>query len=233
MHTTIQASPIGLRESHLADIGELAGPLAHEVNNLLNNMSLHLAMMQQTSPAPLLADMLAIRQDIARVAGVVLQHQRYRGRYTLEPTLLDLNLSLGNVVQETTKSHTEIPLVVEMAPRLPRIQGYEADLRRLCRFLLGNAVRAVDPAGPAIVVRTLLSDGAPVLEIEDAGADIPSEALPQFFDIGPKHREGMCCLELAACRSIVRRLNGRLRAHGRLGGGLIVSVHFPKEGQPL
>jgi signal transduction histidine kinase len=221
---------MGLRESFLADVGELAGPLAHEVNNLLNNMSLHLAMMQKTSPAPLLADMLVIRQDIARVAGVLLQHQRYRGRQTLEPTQLDLNASLGGVLEETTGSPCELPVVVEMAPRLPRIRGYEADLRRLCRFLLGNAIRAVGPENPAIVVRTLLSDGAPVLEIEDGGPDIPSEALPQFFEIGPKRREGMCCLELAACHSIVRRLDGILRARGRPGGGLIVSVRFPKGG---
>jgi signal transduction histidine kinase len=229
MHTsTTKLCPIGLRESFLADVGELAGPLAHEVNNVLNTMSLHLAMMQQTSPAPLLADMLVIRQDIARVAGVVLQHQRYRGRHTLEPTLLDLNSSLGNVLEETAGSHTEFPIVVEMAPRLPRIRGYEADLRRLCRFLLGNAIRAVGAAGPAIVVRTLLSDAAPALEIEDSGPDIPGDALPQLFDIGPRLREGMCCLELAACRSIARRLNGSLGAQGRPGGGLTVSVHFPK-----
>jgi signal transduction histidine kinase len=221
-----EVCPNGLRETFLADLGELAGPLAHEVNNLLNNISLHLAVIQQTSLQPLHGDLLTIRKDVERVAEVVSQHQRYRNKQTLEPATLDLNSSVRKVVENAARVHPKYPIVLETAPQLPAIQGYEADVRRLCKFLVGNAIRAMGESGSAVVVRTLLSGGAPLLEIEDSGEDIPSEALPRLFDIGPKLREGMCSLELAACRSIVRRLNGNLQARGRFGGGLITAVHF-------
>ena len=41
--TAPDLAPFLARESRLADLGELAGPLIHEVNNYLNNLTLHLA----------------------------------------------------------------------------------------------------------------------------------------------------------------------------------------------
>ena len=83
-----------LRESALADRGELAGPLTHEINNLLNMLTLHLALVQQKSPADLTPDVLAIRQHVSQAADVVLRFQRYGGKNAPESTMVDLNSSL-------------------------------------------------------------------------------------------------------------------------------------------
>ena len=44
-------------ETSLADVGELAGPLTHEVNDLLNNLTLHLAVIQQICSQELTAEL--------------------------------------------------------------------------------------------------------------------------------------------------------------------------------
>jgi len=57
--------------------------------------------------------------------------------------------------------------------------------------------------------------------------------LEALFDPNQKVRESACGLELAACRSIVRRLHGRIEARARPEGGLIVIVTLPTEtGEP-
>jgi K+-sensing histidine kinase KdpD len=64
------------------------------------------------------------------------------------------------------------------------------------------------------------------LAVEDDGPDVPEQSMGRIFEPGYECREGMCCLELAACRSIMRRLNGRIEARGRLQGGLTIVACF-------
>jgi two-component system, LuxR family, sensor kinase FixL len=216
-----------LRESALADRGELAGPLTHEINNLLNMLTLHLALVQQRSPADLTPDVLAIRQHVTQAADVVLRFQRYGGKSASEPDLVDLNTALREVVEALPNLPPHAPVVLELDPALPRVRAYEADLRRLGRFLVTNALRALPPTGPAVMVRTRAVEGGVVLQVEDSGPEVAPEAVPQLFEPGGEPREGMCRLEMAACRSIVRRLNGKLQAQPRPGGGLIISAALP------
>jgi C4-dicarboxylate-specific signal transduction histidine kinase len=67
-----------------------------------------------------------------------------------------------------------------------------------------------------------------VLQVEDAGPAIAVDAIPLLFAPGHEQREEMCCLELAACHSIARRLGGSLKAQPRVGGGLIISATVPQ-----
>jgi len=99
-------------------------------------------------------------------------------------------------------------VVLELEPALPLVLGHEGDVRRLCRFLLANALRAL--AGAETGRRGangLCADGI-LLHVEDAGPDVPVEALPHLFEPGHEQREGMCCLELACGSSIVRDCKG-------------------------
>src|SRR5438874_2589562 len=85
-----------LCERALADIGELAGPLTHEVNDLLNNLALHLAVIQQVASQELSRELQEVRRQITHVAGVVARLQRRRRRQVdTEP--LDINLALQHL----------------------------------------------------------------------------------------------------------------------------------------
>ncbi len=230
MHTAIgENCPIAMRESSLADLGELAGPVLHEINNALYSLALRLAILQESSPGEFTPELLALRQQIMRAAEVTTRYQRYPRQKPIETALLDLNAAILHVIDELRSTATPGPIVVALAAELPRIRGLEADVRRLLRFLLANAVRAAASAGPNVVVRTAASQGGVLIQVEDGGPDVPVESLPHLFDPGPSPREGMCCLEMAACRSIVRRLRGKMQAAARPGGGLIVSVQIPAE----
>ena len=64
--TAPDLAPFLARESRLADLGELAGPLIHEVNNYLNNLTLHLALLQQQTPGGLTDDLQSLRRQAVR-----------------------------------------------------------------------------------------------------------------------------------------------------------------------
>jgi signal transduction histidine kinase len=213
-------------EIALADVGELAGPLTHEVNNLLNNLTLHLAVMQQMGSAALTPDLDAIRRQINRFAGVVSRFQRRRQRDRGEAPVVDLNVIVADAAQMLAPA----PIHLDLDSRLPGVRGHTADLRRMCRFLLGNAIRATAAAAePMVEVRTQATSDSVQLLVEDAGADIAPELLPRIFEPANESREGMCCLELAACRTLIRRLRGSVQASARPGGGLILTVTLPAQ----
>src|SRR5207244_2281149 len=152
-------------ETALADVGELAGPVTHEVNNLLNNLTLHLAVMQQVGSSDLSADLETIRRHITRLTGVVSRFQRRRQRDRGEAGALDLTHILAAVAAAFPSQSIDL----QLADDLPGVRAYSADVRRLCRFLLANAVRAVGPDGPPVILRASRSPHGVRLEVEDAG----------------------------------------------------------------
>jgi signal transduction histidine kinase len=208
-------------EIALADVGELAGPLTHEVNNLLNNLTLHLAVMQQAGPPELSPDLDAIRRQISRFAGVVARFQKRRHRERGEPGPVDVNAAMT----EAARHLQPAAVILELDRNLPYIAGHASDVSRLCRFLLGNAVRAF--GGPPVVGRTQRTAGGIQLTVEDSGPDISDHDLPRIFEPASECRQGMCCLELAACRTLIRRLRGSVEARRRPQGGLVISVMLP------
>jgi signal transduction histidine kinase len=210
-------------EVALADVGELAGPLTHEVNNLLNNLTLHLAVMQQLGSASLTPDLEAIRRQITQFAAIVARFQRRRRQNDRgEPDIVNLNA----MVSEAAHLLPPGTVSLELDSDLAGVRGFPNDLRRLCRFLLANAVRATTASDPVLARTQQTTEGVQLI-VEDAGPDIPAELLLRIFDPGNECREGMCCLELAACRTLMRRLRGTLRASPRPERGLIIAATLP------
>ena len=226
MHGNGQKS-LAASERSLADLGELAGPLTHEMNNLLNTLTLHVAIWQQSGPKELAPDLQLIRERIAGVAKIIRRFQRRRHTRHTEAEPLDVNNSVRQALEEMPASPDQATIVLELEPDLPLLRGNQADFRRLCRFLLSNAVRAVPPGGPAVTLRTSHTPDTVLLQVEDAGPSVPEELLPQVFETGGELREGMCCLELASCQSIVERMGGKIHAKSRPQGGLIVVATIP------
>src|SRR5262249_51317928 len=81
----------------LAHVGELAGPLAHEFNNLLHVLLLQVAVLEQEVAEELRPELAEIRRQGASVAAVIKEFQHYRRRPQPSPPLLDWN----RVVRDT------------------------------------------------------------------------------------------------------------------------------------
>jgi len=96
----------------------------------------------------------------------------------------------------------------------------------LLRLLLKNAAAVMTPGQGFIRIRTLHTGENVQLLVEDIGPTVPTELLHKLFEPTVICREGTNSLELAACRSIVRRCKGKIEAQNRPEGGLTIVVEL-------
>jgi signal transduction histidine kinase len=210
----------------LADAGELAGPLAHEVNNFLNVVLLQLAILEQTLPAAS-SDLAEVRRQGKQLAELVKQWQRARRLPAAEARRLDLNEILQHVAANVSGGSDYAAVRLVLTPRLAPIMAIGTDVQRLCLFLLKNAISAAGQGQAQVCVRTEPANGFARLRVEDTGPGLSPESLADFFEPTFTGRPGMDHLEIAACRGIVRRLNGKIYAENLPSGGIAVVVELP------
>jgi C4-dicarboxylate-specific signal transduction histidine kinase len=233
----------------LADIGELARPVAHEFNNFLNAIMLHIAALPRDLPEKLRDGLAEIRSQGSKVAGMVKQFQQYRRREPPSHQQADLNRAVEEAVravrgrmagagvpaQRGTASPTaasldrlagaEVSLQLSLAPALLPVLVSASDLKRLCTFLLANAAIAAHPG--CVWVRTTSSGSKVFLRLEDTGPLIAPELLGKAFHPLVICRDGTSSLELASCLTLVRRLHGKIHCENRSQGGVAFVVELP------
>jgi signal transduction histidine kinase len=128
------------------------------------------------------------------------------------------------------------PMVLEIEPEELSFPGNEAELVRLFRNLLDNAVYYTS-AEERITVTAHSSNGNVVVTVEDTGTGIAPEHLPhlgeRFYrvDASRTRPTGGTGLGLSICRSIVEAHHGTLTFESVPGIGTTVTVTLP--GRPL
>jgi hypothetical protein len=223
----------------LADVGEIVGPVTHEVNNFLNTLMLQLAVMEMTAPDAVKAELQGLKRQGKQVAAVVKQVQQYRRRCNVEHPPTDLSTAAASAADAMMRAPAradgrprfkpaasagseEIPLRLRLTEGLPPVPGPAADLRRLCRFLLGGVSSSI-AGGGVLMISTGPAERGASLRVEAIGAAAGS--LAGMLE-GPVNADGSQGLEIAACQSIVRRLGGSIRAEPTPDGEALV-VELP------
>lgn len=232
-----------LEQERLANVGELGGAVSHEFTNFLNVLLLHVSVLEYQLPQAHIADLAEIRRQGNLATEVVRQFQQYRQGQAPPPRSLDLNAAVREVAEECVRespapllvrltsgpgADESIPLALELGGNLPPVRGVRPHLLRLIRFVLANALRAAAQTGGSVWVRTDARNRLR-LEVHDSGTSVSADHLAYFFDPSKPAREGVEALELAACKSLARRVGGTIAAENRPEGGVMVAVEFAKD----
>jgi len=187
------------------------------------------------------------------VTAVVKQFQRFRRQIPSAPLQADLNIAVSASLEELMREATRIPgiplievvddlkgspgssseaggvlVYVKLAPQQALVPADASDLTRLCKFLIRSAAAAAFSVGGPVWVRVELQTDKVTLWVEDGGPSIPAELLPEFFEVASSAREGQSSLELAACKTLVKRLQGTIEAKGRSTAGIAMHVDLPR-----
>jgi signal transduction histidine kinase len=211
----------------LADVGEIAGPLAHEINNLLNSLLLHLAVLERDVSEDLRGDLKEIRSQGTTMAATIRRFQAYRNNLKPAESAVDLNAVITGAAQRLSADPSSISIALDA--NAPLVRARPGDLERLCTFLLRNALMA---AGTGTVgVRTEASAHKIVMQVEDSGPGIPLDLLERAFEPSIVTRERVNPLEMAGCRAVTTRLGGVIRAINRPAGVAVV-VELPIDTAP-
>jgi signal transduction histidine kinase/CheY-like chemotaxis protein len=167
-----------LRQSQKMEaIGQLAGGVAHDFNNILAAMLLNMSLLKydrSLSPETM-ASIRELELDANRAAGLVRQLLLFSRRSVVQMRAIDLNETIDNILKMLGRLLGEtIALKFDRSPDLP---GIDADSGMIEQVLMNLTVNARDamPNGGRLDIATSL------VEIADVGPKATSEARPGCY----------------------------------------------------
>ena len=208
--------------SRVAQLGELSGALAHELNQPLTSILANAeagAMLAKASP-PDLEEITAILEDIAeddrRAAGIICELRRLMEKGENEFTLVDLNAVVSSAI---TLARSELILRgVQIQARKAgdelMVHGNRAQLEQVLLNLMMNAADAMadQPAESRQmeVTTRLRPDGWRELSVRDHGPGLAPGLGPDPFRPFVTTKSHGLGLGLSICRTIAQSHGGRL-----------------------
>jgi len=246
--TEQRALQSNVAQSHkMHAIGQLAGGVAHDFNNVLTAIIGHcdllLASHRPTDPS--FRDINQIKQNANRAASLVRQLLAYSRRQTLRPQVLQLGDVLSDLQMMMLRLVGEkISLELRHGRDLWLVK---ADLNQFEQVLINLIVNSRDamPQGGKIILKTrnvLAGDcqnfGEPSLvpadyvaiEAEDFGHGIPPEAKDKIFEpfFTTKEVGKGTGLGLAMVYGIVKQTGGYVFCSSTVGKGTVFTILLPR-----
>ena len=246
--TEQKALELKFAHSHKMEaVGQLAGGVAHDFNNVLTAIigfsDLLLQTHRPTDPA--YRDIMNIKSSAHKAAGLVRQLLAYSRRQTLQAEVLELGELITDLSPLLNKSLGE-RIVLKILPG--RDQWHvRADKTQLTQVVLNLAVNARDamPDGGGLTIRTrnvseresLKLAGLGVaageyllVEVEDTGVGIPPDVIGRIFEpfFTTKEVGKGTGLGLSTVYGIVKQTGGYIFADSEVGGGTTFRIYLPR-----
>jgi two-component system cell cycle sensor histidine kinase/response regulator CckA len=228
-------------------VGQLAGGIAHDFNNVLTAIigfsDLLLTSHRPTDPS--FQDIMNIKQNANRAAGLVRQLLAFSRRQTLRPRVLDLRevLSDISVLLDRLLGET-VTLDVTHGRDLWPIK---ADLNQLEQVIVNLAVNARDamPEGGKLAIRTANLSQAESLgyreqgfkpgeyvrvEVSDTGTGMTSDIMAKIFEpfFSTKEVGKGTGLGLSTVYGIVKQTGGYVYVDSKPGQGTTFRILLPR-----
>ena len=219
-------------------VGELAGTLAHEINQPLTVMVTNAQAAQRLMDQPTLdrADMQDILADIVlagqRGADVIRGVRGMLKRAGSGRAAIDVNTLVREVgrLLNTDTFLKGIWVRFELSPDLPPIIGERVQLQQVVLNLFMNACEAMGavPDGPReLVVRTKHWRTHVEFTVTDTGPGLSDESRRRMFEPFFTTKSEGLGLGLSISRTIVRAHGGEIRAVRNTKRGTTISVTLP------
>ncbi|MEP9353700.1 response regulator [Xanthobacter sp. KR7-65] len=230
----------------LQAVGHLAGGVAHDFNNVLTAIigycDLLLAKHRPSDPS--FPDIMQIKQNANRAAGLVRQLLAFSRRQTLRPQVIELTDVISDAAALLRRLIGErITLDVAHGRDLWPVK---VDVNQFEQVIVNLAVNARDamPDGGTLTLRTAnvpasgcaaygqaLPEGDYVMiEVADTGTGIPPEIMDKIFEpfFSTKEVGKGTGLGLSTVYGIVQQTGGAILAESELGQGTTFRVFLPR-----
>ena len=228
------------QEQRLAELGQLATGIAHEIHNPLGSVRLGLSAMLRAINAG--RDLMEVLEYLQRVDEAVDQCIAVTDRMLRismppsdKPALVDLAQVTEDVASllnfEAEKQN--VRMVKELAPA--RVLAHESDLRMLVLNLVQNAFHAM-PEGGTLTLCTMEKDDEAILEVADTGRGMDEETRQRIFHpFFSRRADGVrgTGLGLTICKAVAERHGGSITVESTPGQGTHFIVRFPTAARRL
>jgi signal transduction histidine kinase len=232
-------------------VGQLAGGIVHDFNNLLTIINARLEAVQERLPAaePLRQELEQVFDTTSRAAALSGQLVAFSRKAGVEPRVVALNdvvrrsaSLLGHILGD------HIELAVRLAPEAGRVRVDPGQLEQVIVNLVVNARDAL-AAGGVLTIETRAATldasetaggngGRPgayaVLAVSDTGTGMDEPTRARVFEAffttkAPGHGTG---LGLATAHTIVTQSGGFITVASELGAGTTFEVYLPRTEDP-
>ena len=228
-----------LKASQLAAVGEIAGKLAHEINNPTAIISAKGRILLSDRASEMSAKVnrevgriVALADRVASIAKGLLAY----GRPSVAPhrptdPALAVRAALSLVEHQASRQNVA---VVDHLGELPRIRGSSSELEQVFLNLFLNALDAM-PSGGTLMVASRparvpgTSSEAVEIVVTDTGHGIPDDVREHVFEpfFTTKEEGRGSGLGLAICQGIVSSHGGELEVESEPGRGTQFIVRLP------
>ncbi|MBU1171158.1 MAG: PAS domain S-box protein [Proteobacteria bacterium] len=231
----------------MESVGQLAGGVAHDFNNMLGVILGHaeMAMVQLDPMHPIFDNLEEIRRAANRSADITRQLLAFARKQSVEPKVLDLNETVEGMLKMLRRLIGEnIDLVWMPGTGLWQINQDPSQIDQILANLCVNARDAISDVGKITVetenctfgedfcaVHKDVMPGEYVrISVSDNGCGVDKETLSHIFepffttkDIGKGTGLG-----LATVYGAVRQNNGFINVYSEPGQGTTLSIYLPR-----
>ncbi len=232
-----RAEKVILQSEKMAAVGQLAGGVAHEINNPLGViLGFSQSITKRLHPGdPLEMPLKSIEREALRCKSLVQDLLAFSRMGKTEKEEIDLNQaidsSLSLILARAKLKNTQ--LVKEFDPLLPKIRANQNQLQQIIVNLSNNAMDAIPPQGGTLTFRTKKAslDGKDAVEIQvqDTGGGIPKDIQSKIFEpfFTTKGVGKGTGLGLSLVYEIIQKHQGKIMVESETGKGTLFRMFLP------
>lgn len=225
-----------LQSEKMAAVGQLAGGIAHEINNPLGIILGFAQNVAKRIPAndPLEMPVKSIEREALRCKNLVQELLTFSRVGKTEQESLDIKETIESVLSlvQTQANVKNVTLVKDLS-EVPHVPANRIQIQQIVVNLCNNAVDAMPKGGMLTVslhkVQRDQREGVE-MQVRDTGQGIPEEIRDKIFTpfFTTKAIGQGTGLGLSLVYEIVQKHDGRITIDSKIGSGTAVKVFFPR-----
>ncbi len=229
-----------VQSAKLAAVGRLISGIAHEVNNPVSIIKLHIASVMQNIesqklPEDLIETLRVIQRQNNKIGQIIAGLQAFSRQGYFSPDWINVNQTVHTALRlvENTLQNQDIVYQAELEDSLPKVFLDPIRIEQVLLNLFNNAIEAMPGGGVLTVSTTLKTDQTDedwlVIRVRDTGTGIEEEHLAQLFDpfFTTKEVGEGTGLGLSVSYGLIQEHRGRIEVSSQPGKGSEFQIYLP------